>query len=149
MTLMGLIFRGRWDPFVVLAYAFMGALEVFFRRQPILRSFRSNLLSVVVALFFMWLIRGYVVDVIPIPNDRFAPTVPAGARVVVQRTFMHIAPEDLVIVTRGVHPHQISLARIVRIHDDGHLEVITKSQAGTERSLTRRDVEGKVIYILK
>ena len=143
VSIVDLITKGSFDPFVILTFFVMACLEFLFRRQ---QRIPSIVLSLVAAIVFVLALRTYGVDLKVMRTNEFAPRIPKDARMVIQKSLWKLTPGDLVIFQRNSDPR--NYVGLVKYALDNSAYDLIASDGKAER-VDRSRLKGKIISVLK
>lgn len=142
LAVIDLITKGRFDPFIPMAFFVMAFFEVLFRKQ---RRVPSNVLSLLAAVAFMLAFRTYGIDLKIMRTNEFAPRIPKDARMVIQKSFWRLTPGDLVISQRNADSRNY-VGVVNSSPGDSTYDLITSN--GKVERISRRWLKGKIILVL-
>ena len=144
LVVIDLLTKGRFDPFIPLAFFVMAFFEMLFRKQ---RRVPSNILSLVTAVVFMLALRTYGIDLKIMRTDALAPRVPKDARLVIQKSFWTLSLGDLTLFQQNGDPR--NYVGEIRDTSKGPLTYgLIRKTGNSVEYIERPRIKGKVVLVL-
>lgn len=143
LALVGLLTRGSFEPFSVLAFVLAGGFAFLLRERR-----RSTWLSVGCGLLVALGTKFWIVDFKVIKSDLMAPRIQQNARVFYRPAFFRARPGDLVIF-KPQEPAPTSktyLGQVKKLIDGGTYEIVRLAN-NEGMVVARREIKGKIIGV--
>ena len=142
-SILDLLIRGNFDPYILAFWLVAAAIEVFARRQS---RVPSNVISFITSLAIMFFLRTNVIMINTVPNSSAEPYIQKGAAVFFQPNFYSISNNDLVIIKDYMGSKRI-IGRVLDVMGQTYKVEIISRKLAIETS--KDNIEGKIVYVTK
>lgn len=143
LALLGLLTRGSFEPFSVLAFVLAGGFAFLFRERR-----HSTWLSVGCGLLVVLGVKLWIVDFKVVKSEKMAPRIQQNARVFYRPAFFRARQGDLVIFKQQERAPTSTpyIGQVKKLIDGNHYEIVRL--AGNEIVVVdRSEIKGKIIGV--